>query len=248
MQSVKGVPNDVMFGGVSVLAVGDLYQLPPVAQPMLFSTVRDSYAQLYKSGSIWQDEFEMLELDETMRQRGDSAFAELLCKVRTASYTNDDIAVLESRVVSPDSPVRHLFKRNLSSTRIQEFSTMYFEACFPVWCNTVGWFFSWHANSRSNRKKTIMYFGCPYTTHSHKGNFPLCTHLSYRQNFASGDGRPSIKFLFYYYIILVYPSSSLSLWPESCSNFLLRHHPRKFVPNPPTFLQVKFKHQSKRQP
>ena len=94
LQQIKGVPNDVMFGGVSVLAVGDLYQLPPVAQSMLFSTVRDSYAQLYRSGSIWQDEFEMLELDEIMRQRGDSAFAELLCRVRTASCANDDIAVL----------------------------------------------------------------------------------------------------------------------------------------------------------
>ena len=104
LQQIKGVSSDVMFGGVSVLAVGDLYQLPPVAQSVLFSTVRDSYAQLYKSGSIWQDEFEMLELDEIMRQRGDSAFAELLCRVRTASCTNDDIAVLKSRVVSPDSP------------------------------------------------------------------------------------------------------------------------------------------------
>ena len=61
-----------MFGGVSILAVSDLYQLPPVGQPLLFSTVRDSYTQLYRSGSIWQDEFEMLELDEIMRQRGDS--------------------------------------------------------------------------------------------------------------------------------------------------------------------------------
>ena len=117
LQQIKGVPNDVMFGGVSVLAVGDLYQLPPVAQPMLFSTVRDSYAQFYKSGSIWQDEFEILELDEIMRQRGDSTFAELLCRVRTASYTNDDIAVLESRVVSPDSPdypseALHVYKLN----------------------------------------------------------------------------------------------------------------------------------------
>ena len=84
---------------------------------MLFSTVRDSYAQLYKSGSIWQDEFELMELDEIMRQRGDSAFAELLCRVRTASCTSDDIAVLESRVVSPDSPdypseALHVYKLN----------------------------------------------------------------------------------------------------------------------------------------
>ena len=50
------------FGGVSVhvLAVGDLYQLPPIGQPALFDKVTDSYAQLYKSGSLWQDEFNVI--------------------------------------------------------------------------------------------------------------------------------------------------------------------------------------------
>ena len=42
----KGVSGDVVFGGVSILAVGDLYQLPPVGQAPLFSTVSDCYAQL----------------------------------------------------------------------------------------------------------------------------------------------------------------------------------------------------------
>ena len=73
LKQIKAVLPDVMFGGVAVLAVGDLYQLPPVAQPMVFSAVSDSYAKLYKSGSIWQDEFYIIELDEIMRQRGDSA-------------------------------------------------------------------------------------------------------------------------------------------------------------------------------
>ena len=44
LQQIKGVSGDVTFGGVSILAVGDLYQLPPVGQPWLFSTVSDSYA------------------------------------------------------------------------------------------------------------------------------------------------------------------------------------------------------------
>ncbi len=78
LQQIKGMLPDIMFGGVSILAVGDLYQL---SQSMLFSTVSDSYAQLYRSGSLWRDEFVMVELDEIMRQRGDSAFAELLCGV-----------------------------------------------------------------------------------------------------------------------------------------------------------------------
>ena len=33
LQQIKGVSPDTMFGGVSILAVRDLYQLPPVGQP-----------------------------------------------------------------------------------------------------------------------------------------------------------------------------------------------------------------------
>ena len=51
----KGASDDKVFGGVSILAVGDLYQLPPVGQAPLFSTVSDCYAQLYGSGSLWVD-------------------------------------------------------------------------------------------------------------------------------------------------------------------------------------------------
>ena len=53
LQQIKGVSEDTVFGGVSILAVGDLYQLPPVGQAPLFSTVSDCYAQLYCSGSLW---------------------------------------------------------------------------------------------------------------------------------------------------------------------------------------------------
>ena len=75
LQQIKGVSDDTVFGGVSILAVGDLYQLPPVGQAPLFSTVSGSYAQLYGSGSLWVDEFQMIELTEVMTQRGDRTFS-----------------------------------------------------------------------------------------------------------------------------------------------------------------------------
>ena len=100
LQQVKGVQADNVFGGVSILAVGDLYQLPPVGQAPLFSSVSDCYAQLYGSGSVWVDNFLMIELTEVMRQRGDHAFSELLCRVRTNSCTSDDIKTLNSREIT----------------------------------------------------------------------------------------------------------------------------------------------------
>ena len=59
----------------------------------------------------------MIELDEIMRQRGDSQFAELLCRVRTATCTEEDIKVLESRTITDDHPdyphdVLHAYPRN----------------------------------------------------------------------------------------------------------------------------------------
>ena len=104
LRQIKSVPEDVMFGDISVLAVGDLYQLPPVGQAPLFATVNDgSLASLHGSGSLWKDNFEMIELNEIMRQRGDSLFTELLCRVRTNSCTDEDIKILESRIITPVS-------------------------------------------------------------------------------------------------------------------------------------------------
>ena len=103
LHQIKGVSDDVTFGNVSILAVGDLYQLPPVAQAPLFSTVSDCYAQLYHSGSLRVDEFKLIELDQIMRQRGDCTFAELLCRVRTNDCTPEDIDILKSRIIIADS-------------------------------------------------------------------------------------------------------------------------------------------------
>jgi DNA replication protein DnaC len=70
LQQLKGKGDDATFGDISILAVGDLYQLRPVAQPHVFAQVGDAYARLHKSGSLWLDEFKMIELNEIMRQRG----------------------------------------------------------------------------------------------------------------------------------------------------------------------------------
>ena len=60
--------TDIIFGGVTILAVGDLYQPTPCMYvSSLCSVLSDSYAKLYRSSLLWVDE---IELDE---------FCELLC-------------------------------------------------------------------------------------------------------------------------------------------------------------------------
>ena len=61
--------------------------------------------------------FVMIKLTEVMRQRGDSTFSELLCRVRTNSCTSDDIKTLKSReipahVVNCPTQALHVYRLN----------------------------------------------------------------------------------------------------------------------------------------
>jgi len=73
LQQLKGTGDDYVFGNISILSVGDLYQLQPVAQPYIFDQLGDAYASLHRSGSVWINEITMLELDEIMQQRCSSS-------------------------------------------------------------------------------------------------------------------------------------------------------------------------------
>ncbi|KAK4317103.1 hypothetical protein Pmani_011785 [Petrolisthes manimaculis] len=107
--------SDTRFGGVSILAVGDLHQLQPVGQSHVFSEPTDAFARLHRS--LWKEKFEMIELTKSIRQKNDRAFSEILERVRTASCTAADIAILKSRQIEDDNPnypqeALHIFQKN----------------------------------------------------------------------------------------------------------------------------------------
>ena len=70
LKQIKGSQRP--FGGMSVIAVGDFYQLPPVRQAKPLC-VHDPL-QI----DLWQEHFQMITLTEIMRQKDDVAFAEML--------------------------------------------------------------------------------------------------------------------------------------------------------------------------
>ena len=97
LQEITG-NYDFHFGGVSILAVGDLYQLPPVMQSFIFKDPSDCYASLY--GSLWKKNFKLIEHTEPMRHKEDVDFSSTLLRVRKKEHTENDIMKLKTRLCS----------------------------------------------------------------------------------------------------------------------------------------------------
>ncbi len=114
LQELKNVPESSgNFGIVSVVCVGDLYQLASVKQPFVFKPPSDQYARLFRP--LWHA-FKFAELTQIMRQR-DSLFVELLNRVCTATCSVSDLDVLAERNTTPmsegyPSQTIHVFTTN----------------------------------------------------------------------------------------------------------------------------------------
>ena len=97
LKEIFGCSFDNLFAGKSIIAVGDLYQLPPIKKKAVFDSYRVEAHNVCHPWNV----FKIIELTEIMRQKNDKAFTELLNRVRTASHTEDDIKVIQSRCISP---------------------------------------------------------------------------------------------------------------------------------------------------
>ena len=93
LQQIMGTKEP--FGGLSIITVGDLFQLKPVFDQWIFENSKDGYTAL--ATNLWQQYFQMFELSEVMRQREDKDFAEILNRIREGKHTEADIAVLKKK-------------------------------------------------------------------------------------------------------------------------------------------------------
>ena len=91
--------NEEHYGGVSVIAVGDLYQLPPVRQFTVFSdpvaNSNEVENQKKLAVHIWKDLFKFVELTKNVRQAKDPFYAEVIRRVRTGEHTPADYLYLK---------------------------------------------------------------------------------------------------------------------------------------------------------
>lgn len=85
-----------MFGGLSGLAIGDLFQLRPICQSWIFDDTTDSNG--LPKPNLWREHFKLYELTEIMRQRDEQVWAERLNRLREGMHTEDDTAFFMSLV------------------------------------------------------------------------------------------------------------------------------------------------------
>ncbi|MDO8527170.1 MAG: AAA family ATPase [Deltaproteobacteria bacterium] len=101
LQHVRGRQGE-SFGGVKMIFIGDLYQLPPVVR----STEKHIFEELYPgiyffdSNVFRQTSFERIELEKVYRQK-DAKFVRLLNAVRNNSLTEADLKNFNRRYL-PD--------------------------------------------------------------------------------------------------------------------------------------------------
>lgn len=81
LKEIFNTPNSELFARISFIAVGDLYQLPPIRRRAMFEIYKNDTFNLFHPWST----FKMIELTEIMRQKDDQPFTGLLNRFRTGN-------------------------------------------------------------------------------------------------------------------------------------------------------------------
>ena len=105
------------FGGVQMVFVGDLYQLPPVVtggEREIFETVYET-PYFFSAHALKDAEIEIIELRKVYRQK-DRQFVGLLNRIRNDTADDSDLALLNSRVDEGFAPPADSFYINLTPT------------------------------------------------------------------------------------------------------------------------------------
>jgi ATP-dependent DNA helicase PIF1 len=95
---LNGPDEKQPFGGVQMIFIGDLYQLPPVVTSHERNIFRERYATPYFfSAKVFESlDMEFVELEKIYRQKDDE-FIRLLNAIRNRTVTDDDLTLINRR-------------------------------------------------------------------------------------------------------------------------------------------------------
>ena len=114
---LNGPSADRFFGGMQMVLIGDLYQLPPVITGTEKAVFRSLYQTPYFYSAKVFDCFEMefVELEKVYRQH-DEEFVNLLNSIRNKSITEDGLELLNQRYMPEFEPSPGDFYLYLTTT------------------------------------------------------------------------------------------------------------------------------------
>jgi nucleoside-triphosphatase THEP1 len=123
LRYIRRKPNKV-FGGVQMLFIGDLFQLPPVVPNEEWSLLKDFYQSqfFFHSRAIQECNVIYIELKKIYRQ-SDQRFIDILNRVRHGAPEDNDLSVLNKRLhVKPDPEKYYvtLTSHNYKADRINQ--------------------------------------------------------------------------------------------------------------------------------
>jgi len=114
---INGKIPGARFGGIQMIFIGDLYQLPPVVTGKERGLFKNQYKSPYffDAHAFENFEMELVELEKIYRQK-DAKFIELLNAVRNKSVTERDIKEINKRINSNFEPPKKEFYIYLTTT------------------------------------------------------------------------------------------------------------------------------------
>ena len=99
----NGKDRNLPFGGVQIIVVGDLYQLPPIVareETQIFNRFYES-PYFFSSTAFTEAEFSVIELTHIFRQK-DESYIHLLNKIRVGDVSMSDMELINKRIVTHD--------------------------------------------------------------------------------------------------------------------------------------------------
>lgn len=123
------------FGGISVLLIGDLHQLPPVKDRPIYHPSNISPLSMLSGAALWE-QFKYFQLTEIMRQKEDKQFIIALNNLSLGEMTASDIALIKCREVEeemvPTNTIRLYHENKMvddyNDKKIRNFPGVHYEA------------------------------------------------------------------------------------------------------------------------
>ena len=114
LNEIFGCATNEPFVGITVIAVDDSLQLAPVREKPVYADCKNDWQNFE---FLWKL-FNIFELTEVMRQRGNSQFIDFLNNVRIGDIKPCDMDILQSRITHEyPHETLHSFAKNLNAKR-----------------------------------------------------------------------------------------------------------------------------------